>query len=223
MSSFVFNYYGATTFNGEIRANSTPLDNIPNNILVGTRTNDTFYGESGAGLYNEMHGLRGNDIFYGGMFGAVNYYVGGAGVDAAVIPAFSGAVTMSIDYQGGLVIQRQDGGRDEINSEVEIIQFSAGNKYFNINAGLDDDATLSTQFTWTPGDRLVVSNDWLLALSSGSVAINIRDVNRDGIQDTELLGINGVNSYALLNYNLLEHPKASVVGVYGEGILYDLA
>lgn len=174
-------------------------------------------------MYNEMHGLRGNDIFYGGMSGAINTYVGGAGIDVAVIPAYSGAVTMSIDYQGGVVFNRPDGGIDYLNSEIDIIQFSSGNKYFNINAGLDDDATLSTQFNWISGDRLVISNDWLTALSSGLIAINIRDVNLDGMQDTELTAFNGVNSFVLLNYNLSQHPNVAVVGVYGDGILYDLA
>jgi len=117
MAAYIFNYYSSSGLNTIITAASTPYDSIPNNILIGSRGNDTFYGESGYGLYNEMHGLRGNDIFYGGMSGAINTYIGGAGIDVAVIPAYSGAVTMSIDYQGGVVFNRPDGGTDNLNSK----------------------------------------------------------------------------------------------------------
>lgn len=220
---YVFNYYTTTSSSNTIIAESTPYDNIYNNILIGSRFNDTIYGESGVNLFNEMHGLRGNDTFYGGSgSGTYNVYVGGAGVDTAVIPSASSNVTMNIDYQGGVTLTRADGGYDQVNSEVEIIQFSGGNKFFNISAGIDDEATVSNQFVWHAGDRLVISNDWLAALNSGSVAISISDVNRDGLLDTVLTGYNGTNSYTLLNYNLNAHPTAHVVGVYGEGILFDL-
>ena len=222
--AYVFNYYAATSFNGSIVAPSSPSDGIANNILVGSRTSDTFYAESGSNLYNEMHGLRGDDVFYGGSgSNTSNTYVGGAGVDKAIIPAFSGAVTMSIDYQGGVTFTRLDGGQDIVNSETEIIQFLGGNKYFNISAGIDDSSTISNSFVFASGDKLVVSNDWLGALGAGNVGINIRDVNNDGLLDTVLQGYNGVNSYTLLNYNLNAHAAAKVVGVYGEGILFDLA
>lgn len=222
--AYIFNYYSSANSSNTIIAESTPYDSIYNNILIGSRYNDTIYGESGANLFNEMHGLRGNDTFYGGSgSGTYNVYVGGAGIDTAVIPSASGNVSMSIDYQGGVVFTRADGGHDQVNSEVEIIQFSGGNKFFNVSAGIDDEATVSNQFAWHSGDRLVISNDWLAALNAGSVGISIIDVNRDGVLDTVLNGYNGTNSYTLLNYNLNAHPNAHVVGVYGEGILYDLA
>lgn len=221
---YIFNYYSTDYFNSSIVASSTPSDGIPNNILVGTRTSDTFYAESGANLYNEMHGLRGDDVFYGGSgTKTINNYIGGAGIDKAIIPAFSGAVTMSIDYQGGVIFTRWDGGQDWVNSEIEIIQFSGGNKYFNISAGIDDAATISNSFVFTSGDKLVISNDWLVALRAGNVGLSVRDVNNDGLLDTVLQGYNGTNSYTLLNYNYYAHAAAQLVGVYGEGWLFDLA
>jgi hypothetical protein len=222
--AYVFNYYSGNSIGSTIVASSTPYDGIQNNILLGSRGSDTFYAEAGAGLYNEMHGLRGDDIFYGAT-GSNNFniYVGGAGLDKAIIPATSGSLSMSIDYQGGVVFTRADGGKDNVNSETEIIQFTGGNKYFNVSAGIDDTATVSNSYVFTSGDKLVISNDWLNAMAVGNVSITVRDTNSDGRLDTVLQGLNGTNSYTLLNYNLNEHTKAAVVGVYGEGILFDLA
>jgi hypothetical protein len=222
--AYVFNYYSGVKISDTIVAASSPYDGIPNNILIGSRGSDIFYAEAGEGIFNEMHGLRGDDVFYGAT-GANNYnsYVGGAGLDKAVIPATSGSVSMAIDYQGGVIFTRTDGGKDDVNSETEIIQFTGGNKYFSVSAGIDDTATISNSYVFTSGDKLVISNDWLNAMGIGNVAITVRDTNGDGRQDTVLQGLNGTNSYTLLNYNLNEHTKAAVVGVYGEGILFDLA
>ena len=223
--AYIFNYYdGGGKVGATIVAASTPYDGIFNNILIGSRGSDIFYAEAGAGIANQMHGLRGDDVFYGAT-GSNNYtmYIGGAGLDKAVIPATSGSVSMAIDYQGGVTFTRIDGGKDDVNSETEIIQFIGGNKYFSVSAGIDDTATISNSYVFASGDKLVISNDWLNALAIGNVSISIRDTNGDGRQDTVLQGLNGTNSYTLLNYNLNEHTAAAVVGVYGEGILFDLA
>jgi hypothetical protein len=225
MSVYVSNFYQSDTFqaNNLIVASSSPYDGISTNILWGTRLSDIFYGESGSNLFNAMDGLRGDDIFYGGVgLNTDNGYVGGAGVDKVFVGATSASVGMKIDYQGGLELRRPDGGTEWINSEVEIIQFQGGNKFFNISAGIDDTAIISNSFFIAKGDRLVISNDWLAELNSGNVAINTYDANKDGTVDTVLSGGGGVNSYTLLNYDLSAHPNVSVVSVYGEGILYDL-
>ena len=222
--AYVFNYYSGAKVSDTIVAASSPYDGIFNNILIGSRGSDIFYAEAGAGIHNQMHGLRGDDVFYGAT-GAnnLNIYVGGAGLDKAVIPATSGSVSMTIDYQGGAVFTRTDGGKDDVNSETEIIQFTGGNKFYSVSAGIDDTATVSNSYVFSSGDRLVISNDWLNAMAIGNISIAIRDTNGDGLQDTVLQGLNGTNSYTLLNYNLNEHTRAAVVGVYGEGILFDLA
>lgn len=220
----IVNYYSLLgSPDGKIYALSTPSDGIVFNFLIGGRNNDTFYGESGVGLTNEMDGLRGDDIFYGGSgAGTYNDYIGGQGIDKAIIAAEFENVIIEIDYTGGMFITRADNGYDSLNNEVEIIQFASGESYFGIYAGAFDDCASKLTFKVESGDKLIISNDFIDALTSGNVALVIQDVDLDGTMDTLLNGSSGINSYTLSGYDLTQHPTAKVIGVYGDGVIFDL-
>jgi hypothetical protein len=222
MALYAANVYMSDTFGGPVVAAATPNDGVTYNVLIGTRLGENLYGENTGGVVNEMHGLRGNDVMYGGSgIGSFNIYVGGSGVDTAVIPAGSGSVSMSIDYQGGIQFQRSDGRKDYVSSDTEIVQFSQGNRFLIISGGVDDETSETNSIFWRAGDRLAISQDWLIALNSGLVGMSVRDVNGDGRLDTALTGYGGVNTYNLLDYNMNTHA-AYIVGFYGDGLLFDL-
>ena len=221
--AFIANVYEGDGVGVTLIASATPSDGIFDNVLIGSRGADTLYGENTNGVSNEMHGLRGNDVMYGGVgTSQLNIYVGGAGIDTAMIPLPHNVVQVAVDYQGGVHLLRPDGGEDHINSETEIVLFSNGERLLTISGGVDDLAFTTTQIYWHSGDTLAISQDWLIALNSGLISIGVQDFNHDGVLDTVLQGYNGVNTYALLDYNMYQHPNF-IVGQFGDGLLLDLA
>jgi hypothetical protein len=224
MAYFVANVYTVDGVGGVLFVSSTPNDGIQNNLLIGTRASDSLFGENGANLYQEYFGLRGDDRMYAGV-GTNNdsAFIGGSGVDTAIIPAASFNTNIAIDYQGGVVVDVPGTGSSHyVNSETEIIEFNNGHRLLPISGGVDDRTSEVTWINYVIGDALAIGMDWIVALGQGLVGLEVSDVNFDGFMDTGLVGIQGVNTYVLLGYNAYLHP-GYVAGWFGDGIIFELA
>lgn len=217
------NVYQVSTIGGSVVATSTPGDGLDNNILLGSIGDDSLYGESTAYANNEFYAGPGDDaMFVSTAIGQINLFHGGEGGDAAVVAYAHNVPQVQISATGGVTLYRPTGGFDAVDGETEIVEFTDGHRLVNISAGAMDHSVSETLVYYRPGDTLAISSDWLYALNTGLVHFDVYDYNQDGTQDTSLVGLNGVNTYRLLDYDMNTHASF-IVGQFGSGLLLDLA